>query len=128
MPATYTIDRVNKVVLSAAFGTLTMEDAVGQINQLLADPAFNSSYGQLLDFRNVGSVNLTPSQIRQLAEYALFSPSAKRAFVSPTPLLEALARMYVAQREMAGDTGIGIFRTIEEARAWLGLSKTSLPV
>lgn len=76
----------------------------------------------------MGSVNLTPSQIRQLAEYSLFSPSARRAFVSPTPLLEALARMYVAQRELVGDTGIAIFRIREEALVWLGLTKAPLPL
>lgn len=121
MPATYTIDPEKRVVLSAARGVFTMEDALMQINQLLADPRFNSGYGQLLDFSEVATVNLTPSQIKRLAEYNLFSPSSRRAFVSPTPLLYSLARMYAARREMQGDTGIAIFETLQEARTWLGL-------
>ena len=128
MPATYKIDRVNRVVLSTATGIFTSEDAWNQINQLLADPEFSPTFGQLLDFSTVGPMNLTPAEIKHLAEVALFAPSSRRAFVSPTPLLYGLARMYAAQREILGDTGIGIFRTMEEAREWLGLEKTKRPV
>lgn len=121
MPATYRIDRAARMVLSDATGIFTAEDAWDQINQLLADPLFDPTFGQLLDFSNVGSVNVTPTEIKKLAGVALFTPSARRAFVSPTPLLYGLARMYAAQREMQGDTGLGVFYTMEEARVWLGL-------
>lgn len=128
MPATYKIDRTRRVVLSAATGIFTAEDAWNHIRQLRADPEFDPSFGQLLDFSRVELVNVTPTEIRQLAEVALFLPASKRAFVSPTPLLYGLARMYVAQREVQGDTGIAVFYTMEEAKAWLGFSDTRSPV
>jgi hypothetical protein len=121
MPATYRIDRAARVVFSSAIGVFTAADAWDQIKQLLADPDFDPTFGQLLDFSDVGPVNLTPAQIKDLAGVALFAPAARRAFVSPTPLLYGLARMYAAQREVQGDTGLGVFHTMEEARVWLGL-------
>ncbi|HEX2852761.1 MAG TPA: hypothetical protein VHO24_05945 [Opitutaceae bacterium] len=121
MPGSYRIDRNARVVFSAATGVFTAEDAWNQINQLLADPEFDPTFGQLLDFSNVGPVNLTPAEIKNLAGVALFAPTARRAFVSPTPLLYGLARMYAAQREVQGDTGLGVFHTMDEALIWLGL-------
>ena len=128
MPATYRIDPTNKIVLSTATGTFTAADAWDQIEQLHADPQFSPSFGQLLDFIAVVSIKLTPAEIKRLAEAALFSPASNRAFVSPTPLLYGLSRMYAAQREVKGDTGIGVFRTLVEARVWLGLEKIPAPV
>jgi hypothetical protein len=128
MPATYQIDQTNRVVLSVASGRFTADDAWNQIQQLQADPGFSPEYRQLLDFRTVSSVVLTPAEIKHLAEVPLFAPSAKRAFVSPTPLLYGLARMYAAQREIQGDTGIGVFHTLDEAMVWLGLQDAPRPV
>lgn len=128
MPATYRIDRAARLVLSAATGTFTAKDAWDQVNQLLADPDFDPAFGQLLDFSAVGPVILTPAEIKHLAGVALFLPASRRAFVSPTPLLYGLARMYAAQREVQGDTGLGVFHTMEEARAWLGLKEAAVRV
>jgi hypothetical protein len=128
MPATYQIDLINRIVLSVATGKFTAEDAWNQINQLRADPTFSPLFGQMLDFRAVESVVLTPAEIKQLAEVPLFAPNAKRAFISPTPLLYGLARMYAAQREIQGDTGIGVFHTLDEARVWVGLREVPRPV
>ncbi|MGH9741812.1 MAG: hypothetical protein ACRD51_05605 [Candidatus Acidiferrum sp.] len=126
MPAFYKIDKERKVVLSSGTGVFTKEDALSHQDRLVADPDFDSSYSQLLDFTHITRIDLTATDVQHLALRNIFSPQSRRAILVPTDLGFGLGRMFEILRENAGEQGIRIFRNLEEALDWV-LSKQEAP-
>lgn len=119
MPASYKIDKDKRLVLMNAWGVLTFADAVAHRDKLLADPDFDPSFSQISDFTDVTKVAISADELRQLAGLAVFAPQARRAFVAPADEKFGLGRMFVAHRELLGESGSAVFRSIEEALLWL---------
>ncbi|MGC1619940.1 MAG: hypothetical protein WA765_15735 [Candidatus Acidiferrum sp.] len=126
MPAFYKIDKERRLVMSSGTGVFNKEDALSHQNRLLADPDFDPSYSQLLDFTHVAKIDLTAADIRLLAVRNIFLSESRRAFLVPNDLAFGLGRMYEILREAAGERGIRIFRNLEEALDWV-LSKQEAP-
>jgi hypothetical protein len=97
------------------------------MNRLAKDPAFDSSFSQLLDFRDVKTIGISNEHIIQLAEIRIFSPASKRAFVAPEAVKFGMARMYEAYRVPKGDHRIQVFADYGEAVEWLDLEKSADP-
>ena len=108
--------------MSSGTGTFNKEEALSHQNRLLADPDFDPSYSQLIDFTHTTKIDLTAADIQQLAVRNIFSPESRRAFLVPNDLAFGLGRMYEILREAAGERGIRIFRNLDEALDWV-LSK-----
>src|SRR5215467_2446756 len=124
VPASYKIDKERRLVLTNVWGKLTFADGVAHRDQLLSDPAFDPTYRQISDFTQVTELAFSAEELRQFAQFDLFSPSARRAFVAPEDAKFGLGRMFAMLRESRGDTGIRVFRTLEEAEYWvLGASE-----
>ena len=121
MSASFLIDPGQHAVFSRASGVFTYEDARGHMDRLLADARFRPDMRQVIDFGDITKVTLTGDQIRELANRKIFGPGSSRAFVAPDDVLYGLARMFQAHRESNGETGIAIFRGMEEAVSWIGL-------
>jgi len=119
MPAFYKIDKERRLVLSSATGSFNKEDALGHQNRLRADPDFDPTFSQLMDFTHVTQVLLTPADVKQLAISNIFSKESRRAFLVANDLEFGLARMYEILRENAGERGIRVFRSLEEALDWV---------
>lgn len=115
MPAFYKIDKERRLVMSSGTGVFNKEEAFSHQNRLLADPDFDSSYSQLIDFTHIAKIDLTAADIRQLAVRNIFSPESRRAFLVPNDLAFGLGRMYEILREAEGERGIRIFRNLEDA-------------
>lgn len=124
MPAFYKIDKERRVVLSSASGVYCLADARSHQERLSKDPDFDPSFSQIADFTQVTQIELSADDVRLLAQKSLFSPRSRRAFIMPNELAYGLGRMYGILRELAGETGIRIFRTLEEALDWV-LSKST---
>ncbi|MGC1268541.1 MAG: hypothetical protein WA853_19855 [Candidatus Acidiferrum sp.] len=122
MPAFYKIDKERRLVLSSGTGIFNLEDARLHQERLLADPDFDPSYAQLLDFTHTTQIDLTAADIQQLALRNIFSPNSRRAILVPNDLAYGLGRMYEILREASGERGIRIFRNLEDALDWV-LSK-----
>ncbi|MGB2592048.1 MAG: hypothetical protein WAJ96_15440 [Candidatus Acidiferrum sp.] len=122
MPAFYKIDKERRLVLSSGTGIFNLEDARLHQERLLADPDFDPSYAQLLDFTHTTQIDLTAADIHQLALRNIFSPNSRRAILVPNDLAYGLGRMYEILREASGERGIRIFRNLEDALDWV-LSK-----
>jgi hypothetical protein len=112
--------------MSSASGVFSMADARSHMEKLSKDPNFDSSFSQIADFTQVTRFELSPDDVRILAQRSLFSPDSRRAFIVSNELAYGLARMFAILRELAGETGIGVFRTLEEALDWV-LSKSANP-
>lgn len=123
MPASYSIDHARRMVFSRGWGELTDADLAGHQATLLADPAFDPTYAQLCDLRDVASeARVTTAAVHHLAGRDVFAPWARRAFVAPRPLSFGLARIFALLRECRGELAIEVFREIAPARHWVGLT------
>jgi len=120
VPATYRIDRERRIILSTASGVLTDHDIREHQQQLRSDPDFDASFDQLWDHRDVTDFQITTATLRDLATARSFKPGSRRAVVTPSDLGFGLARMFQTLHEEAPED-LRVFRTIEEARSWLGL-------
>lgn len=119
MPASYTIDKERRLVLSVGTGLLTREDLWGHMERLSEDPNFDPTFCQLLDFTRVTGLDVEPENVRQLAQRNVFWQQSRRSFVVTNDLQFGLARMFEIHRDLAGEKGIRVFRTFVEAVDWL---------
>lgn len=124
MPAFYKIDKERRVVLSSGAGVLNRADIQGHMDRLSSDPDFDPNYSQILDFTHLAGVDIGPEDVRQFAQRNIFSPQSRRAFVVKDDLQFGLARMFEIHRELNGETGIRVFRTIDEALDWVLVGNT----
>lgn len=119
MPAFYKIDRENRLVMTTASGTVTLADALAHQEKLRRDPDFDPSFSQLLDVSFVTRLEITSEHVRLLAQSSSFSQNSRRAVLVSNDTAYGLARMFEMLRESAGDTGIEVFRSLEEALDWV---------
>jgi pheromone shutdown protein TraB len=119
MPLTYKIDKENRLVMTTAWGSLSFTDAFAHKDKLLNDPDFDPTYSQIADFTQITELALSNDELRVFAEFKVFSPQSRRAFITPRDLEYGMARMFATLRELRGEEGIGVFRTLEEALDWV---------
>lgn len=122
MPADLKIDVVRRLVLTRLWGVVTAADLTDGRRHMIAHPSFQPDFSQLVDLRDLISIEATSAEIQQLAAGAPFTPESKRAFVAKSDLAFGMARMYESYRESThpGDQ-IRIFRNMADAELWLGL-------
>ena len=126
MAAFYKIDKERRLVLSSAAGVFTKEDVLGHMERLSKDPDFDPDFSQLIDFRQVTAFEIGPEDVRQLAERNLFSAHSRRALLVKDDLQFGLARMFEIHRELQGETGIRVFRSLDEALGWIAALDSAL--
>ena len=123
MPADFYIDVPRRMVFSHGAGVLRFADFRGHMDRLLRHPDFRPEFSQLLDFRDVTEVVITSEEIVLLGARNVFSPKSKRAFVVNSDLHFGLVRMFASYREIAGESGIRLFRDLAAALEWLALTE-----
>ena len=123
--AFYTIDKERRLVLSSGDGVLTKEDIWGHMDRLSNDPDFNPEFSQVVDFRQITALEVEPEDVRQFAERNIFSPHSRRAILVKDDLQFGLARMFEIHRELKGEMGIRVFRTLDEAMDWILIGKAA---
>ncbi|HKD50273.1 MAG TPA: hypothetical protein VKB90_05730 [Candidatus Acidoferrum sp.] len=85
----------------------------------MKDPDFDPSFGEIADLTEVTQVEVSGDDIREIAQKNIFSPLSRRAIVVPNDVIFGLARMYEILRELQGESGIRVFRTLDEALDWV---------
>jgi hypothetical protein len=110
----------HRVVFTRAWGVLVFDDIASHAKTLAADPRFERTFGQIIDFRPVTQWKLTSNEIRELAALTPFDRSARRAFVVATDEAYGLARMFAAHHD-ADPEQFALLRAIEPAMEWVGL-------
>jgi hypothetical protein len=129
MPIVHRIDHENRIVLVRAYGVLTDEDVFTFQHTVWSLPEV-AGYNELSEMTYVTDIAI-PSihRVRDLAMTAAeMDPSdaeSKFAIVAPEDLGFGLGRMFQAYREMekASKKEVGVFRTLEEGFAWLGIKE-----
>jgi hypothetical protein len=127
MPIRYNVDHERKVVFAEGSGTFTDADVFGYQREVWSRPDVHG-YNELIDMTAVERIEQpTPERIEQLAalsaEMDAISRSRRFAIVAPTTIAYGLGKMYQAMREMQDRSAkeVGVFRTRDEALAFLGL-------
>ena len=105
--------------MSSGGGLLNTDDLMGHQDRLLKDPDFNPSYSQLFDLTHITELQVGPEEVRRLAQRHVFSPTSRRAVVVKDDLQYGLARMFEIHRELAGESGIRVFRNLDDALNWI---------
>lgn len=125
MPIRYSIDVERKLILTTAEGVLTDAEIMDHKEELLRDPALLAGMRQLTDTRAVTDLRVTPAGVAAFAGFDRARGDGmgdfKLAIVAEGDLIFGMARMYQGTTDADGDA-VGIFRTPDEARAWLGIS------
>ena len=123
MPMTYRIDSRRRLVLTHATGVLTDDDVIAHKERLLRDPEFRSDMAELSDVRAIERLAVTATGVAAMVAHDTNHAGAWRghrlALVVTSDVAFGMARMY----QSLGDDGqgsVGVFRTMEEAEAWLG--------
>ena len=120
MATSYKIDKDLEVVYSTASGVATDEEFLAHQRQLSRDPDFQPYFRQLLDGREITSLEVTPEGIRALIAGNPWGSGARRALVAADETAFGMARMFELGRPNPQDE-FRVFRSMEKARAWLGL-------
>src|SRR5256885_145293 len=114
MPYPYEIDTERRIVITRAVGSLTGDDIRETRTRLLADPAFDPTFSQLIDLRRMTDTTLELVELMSIAGSSVFRPGVRRAIVSTTPLQYGIARMFETLSEQHGQD-VKVFRDSAEA-------------
>jgi hypothetical protein len=128
VPIEYTIDHEHRVVRARGSGVFTDDEVFAYQREVWSRPDV-AGYDELIDMTNVIRIAL-PSidRLRDLATLAAEmdqgTPPAKFAIVAPGDVAYMLGRLYKAiHGTTKGSTRrVGVFRTLPEALAFLGLA------
>lgn len=122
VPIAYRIDPERQLVLTRAWGVLTDRDILGHKENLVRDAAFDPQMRQLSDIRAIERLDVTVAGVRAMVAHdaanAQRRTGHRMAFVVATDEVYGMARMY----DLMGDSqqnDVAVFRTLEEAEAWL---------
>ena len=119
MPASYKVDKERRLVMSCGSGALTREDILGHQERLSKDPDFDPDFSQLADVTQVTKVELSTQDMQTISQRHLFSRHSRRAILVKNDLQFGLARMFEVYRESVDETGLRVFRDINEALEWV---------
>ena len=121
VPYHLAIDRRRRLVTIRYWGTVTMVDFDLVRVALGHDPYFDPSFHVVTDLRDADMFGLSLSDIHSVATQSLLRPTARRAIIVDTADQLGLAHIYETQRELAGSESTRVFKSLEEAAAWLGI-------
>lgn len=125
MPIEYKINSELRTVFTTAWGQLSISELPEYLKRLVADSQYESTFGVLVDASALEGVGLTPEAMRHFAEStrdtAQGLAGARVSIYAPTDVIYGMMRMYQIIREEA-PYEIQIFREMNEARRWLGLT------
>ncbi len=115
MPIDYVIE--NERVITVGKGVVTFQEIYQMAMRQIEDPAFRSEFDELLDLTEAEKLQLSKSELQELADISPFDPNSRRAFAASDDLAFGLTRMYQVFQEPTG-AEVCIFRNLVEATKW----------
>jgi len=120
MPLDFVLDPAHRLVRSFVSGSISEAETRTHYNRMQKAPGFELTFRQLCDMRQATELHLSAAFLKELASRSIFAPGTRRAFVAPNDLHYGLSRMLQTFCEHEGSE-VGVFRSMEEAEAWLSL-------
>ena len=118
MPAAYEIDPQRRLVTSRWWGVTDDEELIEHYEKLRRDPAFDPTFWELVDLRDVERFTTAGVTIETVARLRIFAPGVRRAAIASSDVAFGIARMFASCAE-AQDQLIEVFRDARGAEDWL---------
>jgi len=128
MPFYYKIDKESRLVMSTGSSVLTVADSLAHQDELLKDPDFDPTFSQLMDLTHVTKLEHTSEDVRRVAQRSVFSPNSRRAILVTADVAFGVAREFEMLRETLGETGIRVFRELDDALECSGQKRHGLKI
>jgi len=120
MPFETTFDRARRLMITRAWGEITLADVRAYQQELGQRPEFDPTWAHVVDARDAVQFDLSSADIRDLSATSVLAPSARRAMVAPDRATFGLFRMYGTLFELQVDgSAVGVFTTLDEAIEWV---------
>jgi hypothetical protein len=120
MPCDFELDLARRWVRCRAWGIVTYDEAMATRRKFTSDPNFASDFSQIYDGREVTRLTFSGAEVGLLARDGVFDPRSRRALVAPHRETYNFGRSFLLYHQINGNQQqIRLFRTIEEAEAWL---------
>lgn len=121
---TFSVDSATRTRTARYSGVITEAELLSTYAALMTAPDYDPTLDDLVDLRAVERLEVSPSAMRQLITIvqpidALAIPT-RTAIVAPTDVVFGMSRMYEMLRGDDVPEEIRVFRSLEEATAWLG--------
>jgi hypothetical protein len=128
IPIHFQIDHDRRIVMARCVGTMTDRDVFDYQRSAWSGPE-TTGYDEIMDMSETEDIAVPSAQrVRDLATVSAGMdtrvPTSKFAIVAPGDLAYGLGRMYQAYRQLdeRSTKQVAVFRTMEEARQWIGSS------
>jgi len=125
MPIEHAFDPERRILSVRMFGEVSDEDVLRYAEEITSNALEDPVHDELIDVTEVHAPIVSTATLRRVAEMFRGSErqpeSVKIAFVATSDAAYGIARMYQAFRSDSAAT-LRVFRDVEEARAWLGLT------
>jgi hypothetical protein len=120
MPFATSFDRARRLMITRAWGHITLPDLRAYQQELGQRPEFDPTWAHVFDARDAVRFDISSADIRGLSDTSVLAPSARRAMVATDPSTFGVFRMYGMSRDLrVGGPEIGVFTTLEEAIEWV---------
>lgn len=116
----YQIQSPRRLLLARPTGPVDAVSFVRAREAVLADDRYQSDFDQLWDLRGIAGLRIDRDAVRELAQLPEPENGKRWAIVADQPAVYGAARLFAALRgAFAEGEELQLFRTLEEARAWL---------
>jgi hypothetical protein len=115
------IDAERRVVFLKEGGIVTFADRREVSAVLVRSSMFRPEFDRILDCRAVAAMNLSATEIRELATRSVGQCRGRLAIVVATSEQYGVSRMLAAHRDLGGGAETLVVWKMAEALAWLGL-------
>ena len=120
MPFETSFDRDRRLMITRAWGHITLPDLRAYQLELGQRPEFDSTWAHVFDARDIVYFDISSADIRALTETSVLATTARRAMVATDPATFGVFRMYGTALELRmGAPEIGVFTTLDEAIEWV---------
>ena len=117
MPISLDISPLNRMVVIAAIGHVTLEEIRSNTERLIA--ANVPHYGKIIDV-SLATSDLSKDQVDRIAAMLRGDPGSGRGPVAFVINPDRVGFAHAFADVTRGERPVGLFRTLREARAWLG--------
>jgi hypothetical protein len=119
MPYTYTVDSKKDVLFIRAEGKIDDQETISLACSIASNVKYHPGMRSFTDLTEVTRNGLSRESLAQIGKILRFSPRARRVIVAGNATNYGVSRMYQTYCDINGVPSPEIFRTREEALAYL---------
>lgn len=121
MPTTVKLDQLRGIRVTTATGVVRGQEFVDIYHQIVTDPQLYNATRSLADFRRASLEEITPADVRALANLPPLPRQAetRMAVVAPSAVAYGMSRMYAILHEEHLRGEVQVFQDYDEGLSWL---------